>query len=207
MPNCSRRFTIACALVVMFGSATSVVAEPVDRPSVRVRVNDYASVAVDLLARAQDEVKQVYARIGVETTWLATRRLSDPDDVSQSEDADATELTVIVLSSSMTTRMAPPEDAIGMAATTPTDSGRIAYVFYDRLQIDPLQSDDSNVAALAFVMAHEIGHLLLPYGSHSETGVMRGRWDRKTFRRLEVQRLRFTPLQGRQIRHLLDFAW
>jgi hypothetical protein len=107
----------------------------------------------------------------------------------------------------MTTRMAPPEDAIGMAATTPTDNGRIAYVFYDRLQIDPLQSDDSNVAALAFVMAHEIGHLLLPYGSHSETGVMRGRWDRKTFRRLEVQRLRFTPLQGRQIRHLLDFAW
>ena len=191
----------------MLVSAASVVAEPVDRPSVRVRVNDYASVAVDLLARAQDEVKQLYARIGVETTWLATRRLSDLDDVSHREDANATELTVIVLSSSMTTRMAPPEDAIGMAATTPTDSGRIAYVFYDRLQIDPLQSDDSNVAALAFVMAHEIGHLLLPYGSHSQTGVMRGRWDRKTFRRLEVQRLRFTPLQGRQIRHLLDFAW
>jgi len=164
-------------------------------------------VAVDLLARAQDEVKQLYARIGVETTWLATRRLSDRDDLSHSEDANATELTVIVLSSSMTTRMAPPEDAIGMAATTPTDNGRIAYVFYDRLQIDPLQSDDSNVAALAFVMAHEIGHLLLPYGSHSETGVMRGRWDRTTFRRLEVPRLRFTPLQGRQIRHLLDFAW
>ena len=207
MPNCSWSFTIARALVVMLVSATSIVAEPVDRPSVRVRVNDYASVAVDLLARAQDEVKQLYARIGVETTWLATRRLSDHDDLSHSEDANATELTVIVLSSSMTTRMAPPEDAIGMAATTPTDNGRIAYVFYDRLQIDPLQSDDSNVAALAFVMAHEIGHLLLPYGSHSETGVMRGRWDRKTFRRLEVQRLRFTPLQGRQIRHLLDFAW
>jgi hypothetical protein len=207
MPNCSWSFTIARALVVMLVSATSIVAEPVDRPSVRVRVNDYASVAVDLLARAQDEVKQLYARIGVETTWLATRRLSDRDDLSHSEDANATELTVIVLSSSMTTRMAPPEDAIGMAATTPTDNGRIAYVFYDRLQIDPLQSDDSNVAALAFVMAHEIGHLLLPYGSHSETGVMRGRWDRKTFRRLEVQRLRFTPLQGRQIRHLLDFAW
>jgi len=207
MANCSWSFTIARALVVMLVSATSIVAEPVDRPSVRVRVNDYASVAVDLLARAQDEVKQLYARIGVETTWLATRRLSDRDDLSHSEDANATELTVIVLSSSMTTRMAPPEDAIGMAATTPTDNGRIAYVFYDRLQIDPLQSDDSNVAALAFVMAHEIGHLLLPYGSHSETGVMRGRWDRKTFRRLEVQRLRFTPLQGRQIRHLLDFAW
>lgn len=207
MPNCSRSFTIACALVVMFVSATSVVADAVDRPSVKVRVDDYALVAVDLLARAQDEVKQLYAAIGVETTWLETRRLSDPYDVSHMEDANAAELTVIVLSSSMTTRMAPPEDAMGMAARTPTNNGRIAYVFYDRLQIDPLQSDASNVAALAFVMAHEIGHLLLPYGSHSDTGIMRGRWDRKTFRRLEVQRLRFTPLQGRQIRHLLDFAW
>jgi hypothetical protein len=191
----------------MFGSATSVVAEPVDKPSVKVRVDDYASVAVDLMARAQDEVKQLYAAIGVETTWLETRRLSDCVDISHTEDADAAELTVIVLSSSMTSRMAPPRDAIGMAATTPTDNGRIAYVFYDRLQIEPLQSDASSVAALAFVMAHEIGHLLLPYGSHSDTGIMRGRWDPKTFRRLEVQRLRFTPLQGRQIRHLLDFTW
>ena len=207
MPNCSRSFTIACALVVTFLSATSVVAESVDRPSVKVRVDDYALVAVDLLARAQDEVKQLYAAIGVDTTWLETRRLSNPDDVSHTEDADAAEVTVIVLGSSMTTRMAPPEDAVGMAARTRTDNGRIAYVFYDRLQIDPLQSDASSVAALAFVMAHEIGHLLLPYGSHSDTGIMRGRWNRTTFRRLEVQRLRFTPLQGRQIRHLLDFAW
>jgi hypothetical protein len=193
MMNCSWSFRVACALAAMFVSATAVAAERVDKPSVKVRVDDYAFVAVDLLTRAQDEVKQLYAAIGVETTWLETRRVANPED-----------LTVIVLSSSMTTRMAPPEDAVGMAAKTPSEHGRIAYVFYDRLQIDALQSDVSNVAALAFVMAHEIGHLLLPYGSHSDTGVMRGCLDRNTFRRLDVQRLRFTPLQGRQIRRLLE---
>ena len=41
----------------------------------RLRVDDYAAVATTLLARAQEEVTQLYAAIGVETTWLATGTL------------------------------------------------------------------------------------------------------------------------------------
>jgi hypothetical protein len=206
MTNCSRSLRVACALVA-FLSATAAAAERPNQPSVRVRVYDYASVPIDVLARAQDEVWHLYARIGVDTTWLETRRLSRrPEDSSLKEHDHASDLIVIVLNASMTTRMAPPEDVLGMAATTPTAHGHIAYVFYDRLRNDP-QSHASSVSTLAFVMAHEIGHLMLPYGSHSDAGVMRGRWNRDGFSRLDVPGLQFTPLQGRQIRHQLEIAW
>ena len=207
MANCSRNFRVACALVA-FLSATAAAAERHDQPPVSVRVYDYASVPVDVLDRAQDEVRHLYARIGVDTTWVETRHRSHhPEDASPKQHVQSTDVIVILLNASMTTRMAPPADVVGMAATTPTAHGHIAYVFYDRLQIDPRQSDASKVSALAFVMAHEIGHLLLPYGSHSDTGAMRGRWNRDALSRLDVRGLQFTPLQGRQIRRLLESAW
>jgi hypothetical protein len=173
-----------------------------------VRVYDYASVPLDVLAQAQDEVRHLYAAIGVDTTWLETPRLSPrPEDSSVKQYLRTSDLIVIVLNASMTSRMAPPEDVLGMAATTPTAHGHIAYVFYDRFENDSVQSHATRVSTLAFVMAHEIGHLLLPYGSHSDAGVMRGRWNRDAISRLDVRRLPFTSLQGRQIRHVLQFEW
>jgi hypothetical protein len=108
-----------------------------------------------------------------------------------------------MLSRSMTARMAPPHDAIGLAAHTRTEPGRIAYVFYDRLHMVTVQSGASDIATLSLVMAHEIGHLLLPIGSHSDAGVMRGQWNLETLRHFDIRRLRFTSLQGQQIRRMV----
>jgi hypothetical protein len=60
------------------------------------------------------------------------------------------------------------------------------------------RGDDIDLMSL--VIAHEIGHLLLPYGSHSETGVMRSRWEVRELRSLDVRQLGFTPYQAQQIR-------
>src|SRR5258706_6382629 len=96
--------TLVCGLVAVLVSAPRVQAARGDGASVTIRVDDYAAVAADLLARAQDEVSQLYAAIGVDTTWL--------------KDGSTPDVTVIVLSASMTTRMAPPEHAMGVAATS-----------------------------------------------------------------------------------------
>jgi len=205
MTNCSRSFRVASALVV-FLSATAAAAERPNQPPVGIRVYDYASVPVNVFHGAQHEVRHLYAEIGVDTTWVEMRRRSHRAQDASLKNVHSTDVIVIILNESMTTRMAPPAEVVGMATTSPTVHGHIAYVFYDRLQSDPLQSDASKVAALAFVMAHEIGHLLLPYGSHSDAGIMRGRWNRNAFSHLDVPRLQFTPLQGRQIRHLLELA-
>ena len=195
---------VASGLFVLLASVPHVVAESIDSASVRLRVDDYAAVAADVLARAQDEVTQLYAAIGVEATWLATRHLpSRPPAPPVRVDKGMPDLTVIVLNPTMTTRMAPPPNALGLAASTQNVDGRIAYVFYDRLRMVTLERDDSDVRALSLVMAHEIGHLLLPYGSHSEGGVMLGHWNIERFSHIDLRGLRFTPLQGQQMRHVL----
>jgi hypothetical protein len=195
---------LASGLVVLLASAPQLVADSIDSAAVRLRVDDYAAVATEVLARAQDEVTQLYAAIGVEATWLATRHLpSRPPAAPLRADNGMPDLTVIVLNPLMTTRMAPPENAVGLAASTQTAQGRIAYVFYDRLRMVTLERAASDVSALSFVMAHEIGHLLLPYGSHADAGVMLGQWNVEQFSHTNLRGLRFTPLQGQQMRHML----
>ncbi len=200
-----RLSTLAWGLMAILVSAPLIANEPADMPLVKLRVDDYAAVTTGLLAGAQDVVTQLYGAIGVETTWLKTRHLSNrpPAAAPSSVDNSVPDLTVIVLDPSMTTRMAPPADAIGLAANAGSEQGRIAYVFYERLRKLMLQRDASDVVALSLVMAHEIGHLLLPSGSHSDAGVMRGYWDLDGFRHLDIRRLRFTSLQELQIRRRL----
>jgi hypothetical protein len=48
-------------------------------------------------------------------------------------------------------------------------------------------------AVLAHVMAHEITHLLEAVSWHSETGVMKARWDADDFIRMAITPLSFEP--------------
>jgi hypothetical protein len=63
----------------------------------------------------------------------------------------------------------------------------------------------SDASLLGVVIAHEIGHLLLPYGSHSASGLMQGDWDSRQFLLARTRRLWFTAQQAELIRaHLMD---
>jgi hypothetical protein len=62
------------------------------------------------------------------------------------------------------------------------------------------------VELLGVVMAHEIGHLLLPPGSHVEYGLMRGRWDYRDIRDLNRLDLDFSAAQAEQIRGALGLS-
>jgi hypothetical protein len=73
-----------------------------------------------------------------------------------------------------------------------------AYLFYDRIRaVAALQNQDFT-RVLGRVMAHEVGHLLLPYGSHSLEGIMRVTVDG----RVNVLQ-RFTPAQVAAIKATL----
>ena len=75
---------------------------------------------------------------------------------------------------------------------------RRAYIFYDRI-LDHARLTGSNVARLlGAVIAHEVGHLLLPAFSHSPTGIMRAHWGGRIVRVPD-----FTVDQGMTIRTLL----
>jgi hypothetical protein len=56
---------------------------------------------------------------------------------------------------------------------------------------------------MGMVMAHEIGHLLMPTGSHSRDGLMRKAWNRTELRRFEIGNFSFSTSQATEIRRTL----
>ena len=118
-------------------------------------------------------------------------------------------MTLNILSRELTDGLAVATTALGGAVGTREYRGRMAYVFYKRVErvartyLNTSRrrgtSDTDNVIVLAHAMAHEIGHLLLPYG-HSATGLMRADWDAKDMRLAVHGRLNFTSEQAELIR-------
>jgi hypothetical protein len=56
-------------------------------------------------------------------------------------------------------------------------TGGMAFVLSDRVEGNAAKHHMSMSRVLGQVIAHEVGHLLLPANSHSERGVMRGVWN------------------------------
>jgi hypothetical protein len=75
-----------------------------------------------------------------------------------------------------------------------------AYAFYRRIA-DLAEHNGADVARLlGHVIAHEIGHLLLPCDSHSARGLMRAEWDCAQFEDMVKGLLAFAPEQADLIR-------
>jgi hypothetical protein len=175
--------------------STPLAAAPsTDVPVISIGIDDYGNVPARQLIHAQGDVAQAYCDVGVEITWRETRHLST---VALPAHTPFVGLTIIILSPDMVTRMAPPTMAVGAAPVTETEPGHIAYVFYSRLPSTNVGDDNQ---MLGLVIAHEIGHLLLPFGSHSDTGIMRGRWNVEELKRVVLRALGFTPFQAQEIR-------
>ena len=119
----------------------------------------------------------------------------------------------MVLPSQMSDQLPVAATALGVAIGTSEHRGRLAYVFYNRVEHiarthlnvshDAERKDLYSVVVLAHVMAHEIGHLLLPYG-HSAIGLMRADWNAKDLDLALDGRLNFTSEQAELIRGQLS---
>ena len=162
-----------------------------DTAVIRVRLYDYAGVAPETLADAQRLAGNFYVPIGVTIDWAPTYRphgrKGRERDLGRLQD-----FTINILNRSMAARTAWAPDALGAAVVSSEEGGTIAYVLYDRLKTAASAARWSTSDLLALVVAHELGHLLLPPGSHSE-GLMRGAWDVSELRRIHLDSLAFTP--------------
>jgi hypothetical protein len=171
---------------------------------VRIRIYDYVHLSSEAIARAQALVTRIYRSIGVQSCWTHT---APPPELqcSESESADIHDLFVILLDSEMSDRLPVADDVAGMAAVAATGGGRIAYVFFERVTLAAKGTGVDPMDVLGLVMAHEIGHLLLPAKAHSLTGLMRPRWHIAEFRegRLSSQ-FRFTDAEAALIRQGLQ---
>jgi hypothetical protein len=195
------------AALVMFVTAgllsqTISAAPPLNDPHLTMRIDDYAHLDPIAIGRAQRLVSEIYRGAGVRAAWAET--LHPTGEVECTPDCDADEdVTIMVLSASMGERKRLAKGALGSAAVGPGGGGRIAYVLYDRIAAAAIDADWSTADVLALVIAHEVGHLLLPIGSHSADGLMRAHWNIEELRRNSRHILSFTPGQAELIRDVL----
>jgi hypothetical protein len=165
---------IAAVLIAVARVADA--AEPGQLPGIRLQMNDDANVPAAILKKSQDEVARIFATAGVGVEWTGTAPI----------------ITVRIVRSALA-YAGRDSSVMGVALRRPT--GATAQIFLKQVQ-DFARTYDGDVSILlAHVIAHEIGHLLLPRMPHSSTGLMKGDWDRTLVREAAAGSLTFTDAQ------------
>jgi hypothetical protein len=164
MANAARHLISGFAFMVTLFSAMQTLAFGDGQPTIVLHVFDYARISPADRSGAETEVTRIYAAAGVRTVWATG---------DEHADAPGLHVRVLLFSSDVVIRELRPEslpdNLLGLAAR---ESGR-AYIFIHRIATLALQRGDDFRLAFGRVMAHEVGHLLLPSDSHSDRGIMR----------------------------------
>ena len=163
-------------------------------PTVSVSVQDDAAVPPEWLRQAKNELERIYREIDVDIVWWDRNLPSSRGDQAI---VPRNLLTIAIRRNGALLQQKLSDDAMGITSGTALERGRVAYVFYGRMeQFTPLHRGKY----LGHFMAHELGHLLLPQLAHSSTGLMRAQWNRDDLERAQHGQLRFTPEQATLIR-------
>jgi hypothetical protein len=187
--------TVAAVVVmVAAGPGQGAEAAPRAERTVVVHVTDHARISpADLLA-AEQLATRVYDSAGVHVIWT-DRKV----DTVQSD--DAFHVNVIVLSREMAEDYCRTGSIAEGTFGTAAQVARRAHIFYSRIADYAASPRIAVSRPLGIVLAHEIGHLLLPGHAHSPSGIMRAEWNRPL-----VQVPDFTGDQGATIRARLAHA-
>ena len=125
-------------------------AEPAERVAITIRIRDSAGVPNGVLAEAQARVGRIYRQAGIETAW---RNLSTPSgDVAD----PGLLLTIAILSGNQADRLklAPSPDRVGVALSSVTTRGHVAYVFYERVESLTGTNGLTRASVLGVAIAH-----------------------------------------------------
>jgi hypothetical protein len=179
---------IVMVMSLLLLTAPAFAADALEAITVHVRLLNHARVSRSALRQAEEQVARIYAASGIQILWVA-----DAPSTSLGRTSD-----VLLLSPWMEDHFVAaegvPSRVLGLATR---DAGR-AFIFTDRtmalarhLGVDPAD-------ALGVVIAHELGHLLLPDAGHSATGLMQSGYSLGN-----SSARRFTPAEGDAIRQRL----
>jgi hypothetical protein len=204
------RSVIALLMITVAISGVRLSSAPEHRDGelpVTIQIHDYSRVPPESLSRATTVVTRLYDTIGVRTEWIGVLRPRErTESVRRDGKAPAAigQLTIIVLTTKMAARGRVADGVLGFAAVASEGMGRIAYVVYDRVRLLAAEAATPEGELLGFVMAHEIGHLLLPRGPQPSAGVMKGCWTAHDFHGMDVLKLGFSPQQALHIRRTIE---
>ena len=178
-PCMAAGFLVAAAFCC---AAPSAATDRCDSVTIAVDVRDEARTPIDVLAKAKRELSRIYHHANL--------------CVYFTEAGPAPAGTRITLH--LTIVSDPRADmrltAAGFAHRGPDSRERYAQVFDSRVTAVSGFWGVSKGTVLGYVMAHEMGHLLLPFG-HSASGIMRATWDPEAVRKMSQGVLFFRQTQ------------
>jgi hypothetical protein len=133
-----------------------------------VQVYSLPGLRSQTLETAEAEAARLLHPIPVELRWINCGSARQTTDCLSPERPTA--LTVRILPKAL-----PRVSTAALGITDSSDRYAAAFVFYDRLLA--LRTHSRLLPTmLGRVIAHELGHLLMPGQAHSEVGLMRGQW-------------------------------
>jgi predicted Zn-dependent protease with MMP-like domain len=156
-------------------------AETADPLTIDLQMRNDARVPAQVLETSQDDVTRIFAGVGLAVRWTETAPRFTVQIVPQVLGFD---------------RAASPVMGVALRRA----NGAMAQVFFRQVQDFARAYDVDLGTMLAYVIAHEIGHLLLPGNAHSPTGVMQADWDKALVREAARGSLTFTEAQAARIR-------
>jgi len=166
MENRTRQLACAAAAAIFLAAATAS-AEP-GRTIVLHACFGKAPTAMQrvVLERAKAHAADIYAAAGISLVWAAD---SKPGDGPRSLKLSVALISEVDARELLKANPGLRKTVLGIA---PLDSGRV-YVFWDRIMSYARNKETLPEQVLGRVLAHEIGHHLLPAQGHSSDGLMR----------------------------------
>jgi hypothetical protein len=190
--RCGAYGTAVVGLLLGIGGECAAAEANPARPLV-VSVIDRTDGNREVVMQATGVVTAIYRRIGVETVWV-------PCAHPMAADTRFRRLRVVIDSGAMVRGASVSPKVMGFASMSRERSSDIAFILYDRVRVNAARSRVDVAGLLGHVIAHELGHLLLPFNSHARHGIMRGEWEREDYERAARGLLFFDEPQGALIR-------
>jgi hypothetical protein len=167
----------------------------------QVSVFNDAGVSADLLADAETRAASVFAQSGIQVEWTNCGP-ADPGDFSM----QLTRCSDISWPQHLSVRISDGAklhnaDIFGQSFANESGIGAYCSVYYGKLASGRYVPGKADL--LGFVIAHELGHLLLGAGSHSAKGIMQANWGAEALRAASHGNLFFTTEQTVAIRSRL----
>jgi hypothetical protein len=190
--------------IAVIGSGATFEARGHDRrPHLTILVDRRVPVSPDQFRRASMDVSRILGAIGVTTDWGLWESSEDSAARLARETPIGFVLHVVFIArvSGLSRAKALP---LGFTPPGPHFGGADVLVFHDHVQEFAEIRHKPAAAVLALVIAHEIGHALLPAPAHSSVGIMQAEWDQQTMDQADDHEFRFTTQQGALIRGRLN---
>lgn len=188
-----RAVWIGLGLVAALAASDRCAAETIEPLTLEVLVMDEVGVPAGTLQKAQQKASRIFEGVGIRLVWISRMPRG------------SRYLIIRVVWKPMSTMSRNP-GVLGTAAASSDNGATVASLFYERIAVACGRFGVDASLLLGHVMAHEMGHLLLPPGAHTAAGLMKAGWDMHQSVLAGAGKLTFAPKQASLIRARLQRA-